>query len=89
MSNAVRHGSPQRILVTIAAADEDNIRVAIVDDGAGIDATAGEAGFGLIGMTERIAALGGTLEVGNRPDARGVALTAVLPRFGRQPVAVP
>lgn len=89
MSNAVRHGSPQRILVTIADEDEDNIRVAIVDDGAGIDGTAGEAGFGLIGMTERIAALGGTLEVGNRRDAPGVALTAVLPRFGRQPVAVP
>jgi two-component system sensor histidine kinase UhpB len=87
MSNAVRHGSPQRIQVTIADEDEDNIRVAIVDDGAGIDGSAGAAGFGLIGMTERIAALGGTLEVGNRRDARGVALTAVLPRFGRQPAA--
>lgn len=89
MSNAVRHGSPRRILVTIAAEDEDNIRIAVVDDGAGIDDTAGEAGFGLIGMTERIAALGGTLEVGNRRDAPGVALTAILPRFGRQPMAVP
>lgn len=88
MSNAVRHGSPRRILVTIAAEDEDRIRVAIVDDGAGIDDTAGEAGFGLIGMTERIAALGGTLEIGNRRDAPGVALTAVLPRFGRQPAVV-
>ena len=89
MSNAVRHGSPRRILVTIATEDEDNIRVAVVDDGAGIDDTAGEAGFGLIGMTERIAALGGTLEVGNRRDAPGVTLTAVLPRFGRHPMAVP
>ena len=75
--------------MTIAAEDEDRIRVAIVDDGAGIDDTTGEAGFGLIGMTERIAALGGTLQVGNRRDARGVALTAVLPRFGRAPMAMP
>ena len=89
MSNEVRHGSPRRVQVTIAAEDEDRIRVAIVDDGAGIDDTTGEAGFGLIGMTERIAALGGTLQVGNRRDARGVALTAVLPRFGRAPMAMP
>ena len=88
LSNAVRHGSPRRILVTIAAEDEERIRVAIIDDGDGLDDTADEAGFGLIGMTERIAALGGTLQVGNRRDARGVALTAFLPRFGRQPAAV-
>jgi two-component system sensor histidine kinase UhpB len=88
LSNAVRHGSPRRILVTIAAEDEERIRVAIVDDGGGLDDAADEAGFGLIGMTERIAALGGTLQVGNRRDARGVALTAFLPRFGRQPAAV-
>jgi two-component system, NarL family, sensor histidine kinase UhpB len=89
LSNAVRHGHPGRILVSIDGDDADRIQVSIEDDGDGIDETAGGTGFGLIGMTERIAALGGSLSVGNRCDGRGVAITALLPRFGRQPEAVP
>jgi len=88
LSNAVRHGRPCSILVSATAENEECIRVTIVDDGDGIDEDADPAGFGLIGMTERVTALGGTLEVGNRRDARGVALTAFLPRFGRQLEAV-
>ncbi len=53
--------------------------VRILDDGCGLDANAVSGGFGLIGMKERAALLGGTLVVENRRDRAGVAVTARLP----------
>lgn len=88
LSNAVRHGSPSRILITIAVGEDNRVCVTIVDDGAGMKDPVEGAGFGLIGMAERLAALGGSLEVANRGDGRGVALTASLPCFAPAPSAV-
>jgi signal transduction histidine kinase len=60
--------------------DADSVRLTVQDDGA----RAGQhepVGFGLVGMTERAALLGGTLEAG--PAAgQGWTVTAVLPRDG-------
>ncbi|WP_326882120.1 histidine kinase [Aliidongia sp.] len=88
LSNAVRHGHPTRILVTIAVGDDDGVRMSIVDDGDGLADAAEGTGFGLIGMAERLAALGGSLEVANRRDGRGVTLTAVLPCCTPVPSAI-
>jgi two-component system sensor histidine kinase UhpB len=61
LSNAVRHGSPTTIEITIARS-AGTVRAQVVNDGAaGAD---GGRGFGLTGMAERVAAAGGTLETG-------------------------
>jgi two-component system, NarL family, sensor histidine kinase UhpB len=80
LSNAVRHADPK--IVTIDVDREDirslkNVRVVIADDGRGIGKDA-RIGFGLTGLSERIAALGGSLSFSNRPGA-GFAVIAVLP----------
>ena len=81
LSNAVRHGPPGRIAVTIerdagSRPDRDTVRVEVSDDGPGMIDTV--PGFGLRGMAERVKASGGRLTLANR-QAGGLAVTAVLP----------
>lgn len=55
----------------------DAIEVRVTDDGRGLSDEAG--GHGLVGMRERVAAHGGTLATGPRPEG-GFEVVAVLPR---------
>ena len=58
-------------------------RLLVRDDGEGgaSDGNGGRPGYGLIGMAERAALLGGTIEAGPGPT-RGWTVCAVLPRVG-------
>ncbi len=76
VSNAVRHGSPTKVDVDVGAM-AGNLMVTVIDNGRGIDPS-GSKGFGLAGMGERLAALGGTLEIGAL-EAGGVCVKAVIP----------
>lgn len=79
ITNARRHArNAMRIDVRIAR-EADSVHLTIRDDG---DATVGRRpGFGLVGMAERAALLGGTLVAG--PDReRGWTVDAMLPRNG-------
>jgi two-component system sensor histidine kinase UhpB len=94
LSNAARHGRPASIDVSITRAHDPEIGpealvVAVTDDGAGMAETAG-VGYGLLGMGERVRALGGRLVFGNRPGG-GFAVTAVLPDVaaGAPPAVLP
>jgi signal transduction histidine kinase len=62
------------------------------DDGAGFDLTAKVAGTGLQGIGDRLAALGGTLDVRSAPGAgttvAGSVPLAVADRAGSVPLAV-
>ena len=78
LSNAVRHGRPGRIEVSVARGDEGSVVVRVSDDGTGM-ADAAEPGLGLAGMRERVSALGGSLQVVSAPGGRGLAVTARLP----------
>ncbi len=82
VSNAVRHGSPTRIEIAVEAAPESETGRAIVirvtDDGGGLKSNGRPGGYGIIGMSERVASLNGTLEVKNRADGRGVTVEARL-----------
>jgi two-component system, NarL family, sensor histidine kinase UhpB len=78
MSNAVRHGNPSIIELMASRTDDGTLRVIISDDGSGIAATS-TRGFGLVGMQERVAALGGHLSVNGRLDEKGVILIAEIP----------
>lgn len=78
ISNAVRHGEPGRIAVTIAPVEGDMLLVEVLDDGAPAAEPKGSgAGTGIRGMAERVKGLGGRFEAG--PAAEGFRARAHLP----------
>jgi two-component system sensor histidine kinase UhpB len=81
LTNAARHGAAKQVRIAIAA-DDAAIRVTVEDDGVGLHPAGGE-GLGLKGMRERLAALGGTLTLGEGGGG-GVRLAAVIPRALRE-----
>lgn len=60
LTNASKHGGAQRAVVEIVEV-EGAVSLSVRDDGRGFDPEARSDGFGLIGMRERIALLGGEL----------------------------
>ena len=68
LTNVVRHAQASSATVALRYG-ADSLEVLVEDDGRGPDAAPDDGGHGLIGMRERTAALGGTLEAG--PTARG------------------
>jgi two-component system sensor histidine kinase UhpB len=84
LTNAIRHGSPRNITVSITSAEDGALVLQVSDDGVGLDASTERTGFGLAGMRERIDALGGSLTVRNHDARQGVCVSARLPR---QPTA--
>jgi two-component system sensor histidine kinase UhpB len=78
LSNAVRHGRPNRIAVAVAPKKAGSVVVRVSDDGVGLVGMR-EPGFGLAGMRERVAALGGSLQVASGTDGTGLTVTACLP----------
>jgi two-component system sensor histidine kinase UhpB len=80
LSNAVRHAEPRLITISIdrkPAAEGGEIRVEVADDGRGM-AQATPLGYGLIGIRERVRAMGGRLSVVSRPGA-GLSVRVALP----------
>jgi two-component system, NarL family, sensor histidine kinase UhpB len=76
--NALRHAQAKRIKIVVDGTDE-RIRVSVSDDGIGLPADWARPGhFGLRGLTERVAHLGGRFEVGSE-GARGTRLAAEIP----------
>lgn len=81
ISNAVRHGTPTTIDISVKANPDNSIDIKVADDGCGLK-SGGVRGFGIVGMRERVATLGGSLEVTNRRDGKGVVVSAHLPARG-------
>jgi signal transduction histidine kinase len=78
ITNALRHArAPTRIEVRVEAQDE-SVRLTVRDDGARVT-DARRRGFGLVGMEERAALLGGTLSTGPGEE-RGFVVSATLPK---------
>ena len=78
VTNAQRHArSATRVTVTVAGTATE-VQLTVDDDGAPATSSS-PAGYGLVGMTERVTLLGGTLQAGPAPD-RGWRVRAVLPR---------
>ncbi|MFB9200777.1 sensor histidine kinase [Nonomuraea spiralis] len=78
ITNARRHARHATHITVRVTADDTSVHLTVSDDG---DRATGVAapGYGLIGMIERAALLGGTCEAGPNPN-RGWTVTAVLPR---------
>lgn len=77
VSNARRHALDATLVQVRAERREDDVHLVVTDDGRG-SVDDGE-GFGIVGMTERAALLGGRLEAGPTGTA-GWRVTAHLPR---------
>ena len=78
LCNAVRHGDPGRIEISVTR-DAADVVVRVADDGAGPGTAGVTPGFGLVGMRERVRAQAGTLAISACPGGRGLAVTARLP----------
>ena len=68
LTNTLRHARATRADVTVRYAD-DAVELDVRDDGTRHRPSRRRAGHGLLGMRERVAMLGGTLEVGPRAAA--------------------
>jgi signal transduction histidine kinase len=77
LTNALKHAGPARAEVLVAY-DDDELELRVSDDGRGYDPDADGAGHGLVGMRERVALYGGSLDAGPLPEG-GFALSARLP----------
>ena len=83
ITNAVRHARHATRIDVRVVGDGDRVHLSVRDDGeAGTSAADRSSGYGLVGMTERAALLGGDLEAAPNGDG-GWTVTAVLPRDGK------
>ena len=63
LTNVLRHARAGRVEVHLAVRAGEGLELLVHDDGRGMDVGAAGRGLGLLGATERAAAVGGTLEV--------------------------
>ena len=77
LTNVVKHAATDHARVLLRYQPEE-LGIEIVDDGAGARAGASGSGHGLVGMRERAALHGGSLEAGPLP-VRGYRVAARLP----------
>jgi signal transduction histidine kinase len=75
VTNAAKHAGADQVAVRVAHEDH-TVRIRVEDDGCG-GATV-RAGSGLAGLTDRVAALGGSLTM-RSPAGGGTVIEAVLP----------
>jgi signal transduction histidine kinase len=86
--NARKHAQASRVDILVERSEAGTLRLVIADDGIGFDIraakerTARGERYGLLGMKERVAGLGGTYRVTSRPGS-GTQIEAVLPLKAR------
>ena len=83
LTNVTRHAQASSVRVRLSRTGE-TLSLTIQDDGRGLDPLLASGGMGLLGATERAAALGGTLAVRSAPDA-GVNISLLLPLSKARP----
>jgi len=77
LTNAAKHGRASRAVVEICE-QSGEVSLLVRDNGSGFDPGAKSEGFGLLGMHERVALLGGELQVASSLDG-GTTIRARLP----------
>ncbi|MEW2413745.1 histidine kinase [Streptomyces sp. NPDC046866] len=96
LENARRHAGAAHVTVTASAADARHLTLLVDDDGRGlppggadVQAAAATGRFGLLGMTERAAAIGARLDIGPRPGGPGTRVRLDLPLAALTPEGSP
>lgn len=80
LNNALRHARAGRIEVFVRQGGDGYIQVRVTDDGRGPpQQPAAAGGYGIVGMSERVAALGGTFRLAAGEAGRGTVAEAVIP----------
>lgn len=74
LSNVMRHARASNVRIGLSVASPGRVQLTIQDDGIGMDVAAAHRGLGLLGAAERVAALGGRLDIDGRPG-QGTRLT--------------
>ncbi|MBN1529400.1 MAG: GAF domain-containing sensor histidine kinase [Thermoleophilaceae bacterium] len=83
LTNVIKHASAEHVQIDVSERDE-RVKVTVRDDGRGFDPGARVEGFGLLGMRERAALVGGEITV--EPGAGGgTVVHAALPVRRRAP----
>jgi signal transduction histidine kinase len=84
LTNIIKHAEAQTVSIVIAATD-GSVRVVVEDDGIGFAVEGVRDGaLGLVGMRERVALLGGRLDV-QSAAGRGTTIMGELPLAGSRP----
>lgn len=76
LTNVARHAGAETVEVTVRESAVD-VFVEVRDDGRGFEPGRRHQGFGLVGMRERVALVGGTLEISSTPGQGTVVATRV------------
>jgi signal transduction histidine kinase len=77
LTNVSKHAGARTVEVSVSDR-EGHVTVMVRDDGAGFEPTAASAGFGLVGMRERLALVHGSLDIESAPDS-GTLIRASIP----------
>ncbi|GAA4578535.1 sensor histidine kinase [Actinocorallia cavernae] len=88
VTNVIRHSDAGRCEIAVTGTAE-RVRLTVTDDGSGTPVSRsapGIGGTGLTGLTERLAAAGGSLTAGPAPRG-GFTVTAELPLVAQEPAA--
>ncbi len=78
LTNVRRHAGPVDVVSVDIRVDQDRLVVEIADNGRGAGVRPSQDGFGIVGMRERVATLGGTVDAGPRPGG-GWRVRSTLP----------
>ncbi|MDH2442636.1 sensor histidine kinase [Amnibacterium sp. CER49] len=84
LANIRKHAAARAVVLTIAATDGD-VELALTDDGVGLPDDAGERGFGVAGMRDRVGLVGGTVGLTSGPRG-GTSLRVRIPLSARAAV---
>jgi signal transduction histidine kinase len=84
LTNANKHGHARRAVIEIQETAA-TVELSVRDDGAGFDPVTSTAGFGLLGIRERVGLLHGTVQIISAPGC-GTTVTASFP-VQRRPAA--
>jgi signal transduction histidine kinase len=81
ITNAIKHARRATLIRVAVEGEPRCVRLTVSDDGDATAAGGSPSGYGIVGMNERVALLGGTFEAGPNRE-RGWTVSAVLPRLG-------
>jgi len=84
ITNAIKHARRATRIRVAVEGEPRCVRLTVSDDGEAAATGGSPSGYGIVGMNERVALLGGTFEAGPNRD-RGWTVSAVLPRLGEAP----